>query len=452
VSQHAALLPSPRASSLAASRLAEDLALPLEIEVGRWPVLFRTLMGSVTLVLGLLLLLAAVAPVRELAVAEGQIVPDGSIMPVQHLEGGIVGAILVKAGQVVEAGQVMMRMEPTIARSDLSQLTGRRTSLAAARIRLTALLAGKAPDFSTLGADAADVTAEQQELYRRAADSLLKLRELYGARLAQRRADVTAARAELSSLGIQLTANAERLTLREKLMQEGYASKNSFLETKVLLEQTRARIAQVNGQETAGLMAGTEVASQLADAEATKRVDWSTELAKTTADLAETEELLAKGRDRAGRVAVVAPTKAMVLEIVPKSVGEVLKPGDVAVSLVPLDGPLIAEVRLRPEDAGYIHEGVPARVKLTAFDPESFGPIDGKVLSVSPTTFRMEKGEPYYRVRLSLSRTSLTLGAAQHMVLPGMVVRAELVTGEKSVLHYLLKPIYRSLDLVFSER
>jgi adhesin transport system membrane fusion protein len=343
-------------------------------------------------------------------------------------------------------------MEPTIARSDLGQLAARRATLAATRIRLTALLAGGIPDFSVIGADAADVVAEQQQLYQRADDSLLKLRELYGARLAQRRAEVAAAQAELSSLNIQLAANFERLSLREKLMNEGYASKNAFLETKVTLEQTRARVAQVNGQEAAGLGAGTEVKSQLADAEATKRVEWSTELTKATADLAETEEMLAKSRDRAERVLVVAPTKALVLEILPKSVGEVLKPGDVAVSLVPLEGPLIAEVRLRPEDAGYIHDGVPARVKLTAFDPEAFGPIDGQVLSVSPTTFRMEKGEPYYRVRLSLSRTKLRMGTEQHMVLPGMVVRAEIVTGEKSVLRYLLKPIYRSFDLVFSER
>ena len=132
-----------RASPLAVSRLADDLALPLEIEVGRWPAMFRTIMGSVTLVLALLLLLAAVAPVRELAVAEGQVVPDGSTLPIQHLEGGMVSAILVKPGQVVEAGQVMIRMEPTIARSDLGQLTARRSALAAARIRLTALLAGK---------------------------------------------------------------------------------------------------------------------------------------------------------------------------------------------------------------------------------------------------------------------------------------------------------------------
>jgi membrane fusion protein, adhesin transport system len=448
----AAKLPSMRASPLAVSHLAEDLALPLEIEVGRWPAMFRTIMGSVALVLALLLLLAAVAPVRELAVAEGQVVPDGSTLPIQHLEGGMVSAILVKPGQMVEAGQVMIRMEPTIARSDLGQLTARRSALAAARIRLTALLAGKIPDFSVIGANAADVISEQQELYQRAADSLLKLRELYGARLAQRRGEVAAAQAELSSLNVQLAANFERLTLREKLMKEGYASKNAFLETKVVLEQTRARVAQVSGQEAAGLGAGTEVRSQLADAEATKRVEWSTELAKVTTDLAETEEMLAKSRDRAERVSVVAPSKALVLEILPKSAGEVLKPGDVVVSLVPLEGPLVAEVRLRPEDAGYIHDGVPARVKLTAFDPEAFGPIDGKVLSISPTTFRMEKGEPYYRVRLSLSRTKMTMGAEQHMVLPGMVVRAEIVTGEKSVLRYLLKPIYRSLDLVFSER
>ena len=154
-------------------------------------------------------------------------------------------------------------------------------------------------------------------------------------------------------------------------MKEGYASKNAFLEAKVVLEQTRARVAQVAGQEAAGLGAGTEVRSQLADAEATKRVEWSTELAKVTTDLAETEEMLAKSRDRAERVSVVAPTKALVLEILPKSVGEVLKPGDVAVSLVPLEGTLVAEVRVRPEDAGYIHDGVPARVKLTAFDPRT---------------------------------------------------------------------------------
>jgi HlyD family secretion protein/adhesin transport system membrane fusion protein len=441
-----------RASPLAVPHLAEDLALPLEIEVGRWPAMFRSIMGSVTLVLALLLLIAAVAPVRELAVAEGQIVPDGLTIPIQHLEGGVVGAILVKPGQLVEAGQVMIRMEPTIARSDLAQLAARRTSLAAARIRLNALLAGKTPDFSVVGANAADMIVEQQELYRRAVDSLSKLRELYGARLVQRRAEVAAAQAELSSLNVQLDANVERLALREKLMIEGYASKNAFLETKVLLEQTRARIAQVNGQEAAGLNAEAEVASQLADAEATKRVEWSTELAKTAAELAETEEMLAKSRDRADRVSVVAPTRALVLEVLPKSAGEVLKPGDPAVSLVPLDGSLVAEVRLRPEDAGYIHDGVPARVKLTAFDPEAFGPIDGQVLSVSPTTFRMEKGEPYYRVRLSLSRTNLKKGTEQHMVMPGMVVRAEIVTGEKSVLRYLLKPIYRSLDLVFSER
>ena len=441
-----------RGPPLAIPYLAEDLALPLEIEVGRWPAMFRTIMGSVTLVLGLLLLLAAVAPVRELAVAEGQIVPDGSTLPIQHLEGGIVGAILVKPGQLVEAGQVLIRLEPTIARSDLGQLAARRVALVAARTRLTALLAGKIPDFSAIGADATDVIGEQRELHRRASDSLLKLRELYGARMAQRQAEVAAAQAELHSLDVQLATNFERLALREKLMKEGYASKNAYLEAKVVLEQTRARYAQVNGLEAAGLGAETEVRSQLADAEATKRVEWSTELAKVTADLAETEEMLAKSRDRAERTSIVAPGRALVLEIVPKSVGEVLKPGDVAVSLVPLEGPLVAEVRLRPEDAGYIHDGVPARVKLTAFDPEAFGPIDGRVLSVSPTTFRMEKGEPYYRVRLSLSRTNLTMGAEQHLVLPGMVVRAEIVTGEKSVLRYLLKPIYRSFDLVFSER
>jgi hypothetical protein len=164
--------------------------------------------------------------------------------------------------------------------------------------------------------------------------------------------------------------------------------------TKCVLEQTRARARPGEWPGRGRIGAGTEVRSQLADAEATKRVEWSTELAKVTTDLAETEEMLAKSRDRAERVSVVAPTKALVLEILPKSVGEVLKPGDVIVSLVPLEGPWSPRFACVPRMPAIFTTALPARVKLTAFDPEAFGPIDGKVLSISPTTFRMEKANP----------------------------------------------------------
>ncbi|MEJ1161948.1 HlyD family type I secretion periplasmic adaptor subunit [Prosthecomicrobium sp. N25] len=430
----------------------DHLALPLEIEAGRWPALFRGLMISVTSAVGILLVLFAVAPIKELSVAEGQVVPEGSTLPVHHLEGGIVAAVLVKAGTVVEADQPILRMEPTAASSDLGQLAARRAGHLAAVIRLKALLAGTAPDFEAAGAATDSAVVENTALYRRERDALAKITETHDSRVVQRSATLAAAESELKSLQTQLAANAERLRLREQLMREGYASRNAYLDAQVQVEQVRARMAQVEGQITAGRGAVAEAKSQRAEAEATKHVEWSTELAKTTAELAEVEQMIAKTRDRVDRLFVRAPVRGIVQDLVPKSPGDVLKPGEPAAHIVPLDGRLLVETRLDPQDSGYVRIGHPARIKLTAFDPEAFGPIQGTVVDISPTTFTNDKGVPFYKATLSLSHTTVTRGRETHQILPGMVARAEIVTGEKSVLRYLLKPIFRSVDLAFSER
>lgn len=439
------LFPSDRPS-------IDHLALPLEIEAGRWPGLFRSIMISVTSAVAILLVLFALSPVKELSVAEGQIIPEGSTLPVQHLEGGIVAAILVKPGQIVDAGADLLRMEPTAARSDFGQLQARRTHLAAARIRLTALLDGTDPNFAAAGEATSPAVAENAALYRRARVSIDKIRETMSARIAQRSAELAAAEAEVATLERQTEANEERLRLRTKLMRQGYASRNAWLDAKIQVEQAKARLLQVQGQIAAGRNAVDEARGQRAEAEAAKRLEWSTELARITTDLAEAEQMLNKTRDRVDRLQVQAPVRAVVQAVVPKSAGDVLKPGDVAVELVPLNERLLAEVRLDPQDAGYVTAGHKARIKLTAFDPEAFKPIEGEVIDISPTTFKNEKGIPYFRATLSLSHTTVQRGQETHTVLPGMVVRAEIVTGEKSVLRYLMKPIFRSVDLAFSER
>jgi adhesin transport system membrane fusion protein len=430
----------------------DHLALPLEIEAGRWPALFRGLLVSVTSAVAILLVLFAVAPVKELSVAEGQIVPEGSTLPVHHLEGGIVQAVLAKAGSIVEAQQPILLMEPTAASSDLGQLATRRASHLAAVTRLRALLAGAVPDFTSAGPPDSPAVIENLALYKREREAMDKLRETQSSRVAQRVSSVAAAEAEMKSLQAQLTANAERMRLREKLHREGYASRNAYLDAQVQLEQTRARVAQVEGQIAAGRSAVAEAKSQRAEAESAKEVEWSTELAKTTAELGEVDQMLAKSQNRVDRLLVRAPVRGLLQDVIAKSPGDVLKPGDAAAHLVPLDGRLLAEVRLDPQDAGYVRIGHPARIKLTAFDPEAFGPIDGTVVDISPTTFMNEKNIPYYKATLSLSHTTVERGGEKHQIIPGMVARAEIVTGEKSVLRYLLKPIFRSVDLAFSER
>jgi HlyD family secretion protein/adhesin transport system membrane fusion protein len=430
----------------------DQLALPLEIEVGRWPSLFRGILLSGTSAVLILVGLLAVSPLKELSVAEGQVIPEGQVLQVQHLEGGIVGELMAKPGHIVEAGQPLIRMDPTAARAELGQLSSRRKSLLAARIRLQALLDGTTPDFTEAGPADDPAVAESRSNFERERESAVQTIALYQTRVAQRSAEAAAAEAELLTLGNQESANVERVDLRGRLFKEGYASRNAFLDARIQLDQVRGRAAQVRGQAEAARSAVLEAKSQLADQQATRRLQWSTELSKTIAELGETEQLMARSRDRVERLYVRAPQRGVVQSMGPKSKGDVLKPGDVAAELVPVGDQLVAEVRLDPQDVGYVRPGLQARIKLTAFDPEAFKPVSGTVKEVSATTFKTEKGQPFYRVLIALDQSTIERGAETHEVLPGMVVRAEIVTGEKSVLRYLLKPIYRSVELAFTER
>lgn len=431
---------------------ASDLALPLEIQAGAWPHIFRGIIALVVGGLALFIVLAALAPLRETATVSGAIIPEAQILPVQHLEGGIVSRIFVKPGDVVEGGAPLIMMEPVGARSDSDQLAARKANLVASSIRLNSLLHGTPPDFAEAGASDSDAVVRQHALYQQELDSLKKTQQLYMSRISQKAAEVASAKSQMVSLQLQIDARAEREQMNRELMRNQLTSKTILLDSKVQLEQAHLQMAQLQGQVEVGQSAMAEIENELADAVSSKRVAWSLELSKVSADIAEAVPMIAKLSDRMERLYVRAPVRAQVHSVTPKSVGDVLKPGEQAVELVPLTGKLVAEIKIRPDDIGYVRPGRPARVKLTAFDSEVFGTIDATVVSVSPTSFENERGEPYFKGVLQLSKSELIHGSEKHEILPGMVVRADVITGEKSILKYMLKPIFRSFDRAFSER
>lgn len=443
---------SPAQTARARRQEAETLALPLEIEAGHWPRLFRGIIASLVLLVVALLALAAVTPLRQLSIADGQVVPEQAVLPLHHLEGGIVGKVHVRVGQVVYPGQTLLTMAATQAQGDLEQLEARRLNLEGARVRLDALLGGSEPDFTSVAERNPAIAHEQNAQHAQERAALEKSRQVHASRIAQRQAELAAAEADLATVEGQVAAQRERLELREKLFLDGLSSRTAFLDAKVMLDQALSRLAQVRGQIAAGQSALQEAADARADSEAARQVAWQSERTRVAAELNETAQMLPRLRDRLERLEVRAPARALVQAIVPRGPGEVVRPGEMLAELVPIGETLLADVRLKPEDAGHVRAGGAARVKLTAFDAETFGAIDATVTTVSPTTIHSEKGEPFYKATLALTRTRLVRGATAHDILPGMVVRAEIITGEKSVLRYLLKPIYRSLDVTFAEK
>jgi HlyD family secretion protein/adhesin transport system membrane fusion protein len=187
----------------------------------------------------------------------------------------------------------------------------------------------------------------------------------------------------------------------------------------------------------------------------------SEERVKAAADLAETEQQLVKLADRSERLLVRAPSDGVVQELAPKSLGEVVRPGDMIARIVPGADELVAEVRIDPKDSGHIHADADAEIRLLTFDSTMFGSVHGKVEFVSATTFNPTPGqgvpgqnnaEPYYKATIRLLQDHVNAGTTSYPIAPGMVLQAHIQTGSKSLLRYMFKPVFNSLDVAFTER
>ncbi len=394
--------------------------------------------------------LAALAPVHEVAIAQGEIIPEGFVQQVQHLEGGIVAEVLVHPGDLVAKDQPLIRLAPVQASSEREQLTSRRINLEQQRRRLAALLSDTAPEFDL---DTPFRHGRQQAaFYRSEVELVERERTTLASRIAQRSAELASLSEEKSALTEQLAIENEQFALRASLFEQGYSSKVNYLNAKSTVVQTRSKLAQATQRALAAADALAEARNLLSEYNAKKTREWSEQVATVSAELAETEATLTRLDDRVDRLFIRSPSVGLVQEIVPIAPGEVIRSGDVVAKIVPQKQQMVAEVKLTPDHIGHVQIGHPVEVKVTAFDSELYGAVSGKVSGISPTTFETQQGEVYYKATVALDRMSVGRGGVDYPLLPGMVVQADIITGSKSVMQYLLKPIYRSLNVAFSER
>jgi len=432
-------------------KLSKKLALPLTLEESGPPRFYQHLLITGGVFLLLAIIWGTVTEIRELARAEGEVTPAGQVQLVQHLEGGIVADILVNEGEVVEKGQPILRLQPVAAEGDLGQLTARRAALTFKLERLNAFVEARPMD-PALAQQNAQLFAEQRELLASAIKAADRQREGLMARIEQRQSEVTSLTNQKGSLKEQVELILEQVNLREGLVEKGLVSRIVYLETKRSLEQTRVQLITTAGSLASAREALREAEFGLEELDATLINTALEDRADAAAELAETDSAIHKLTDRVERLTVFAPVEGIVQDLAAKTIGEVIEPGGLVAQLIPMNDELVAEVRVMPDDIGHIQVGHPASVKITTYDPARFGDIPGEVRRISATTFRDEQDEPYYKVIVALSKAHVGLGAEHHAILPGMVVNAEIITGSKSLVRYLLKPVFRSLDVAFTER
>lgn len=443
--------PPPAAKVAVGSRQMRHLAQSIVLEESGTTPMVRMAILLVCATTALFVAWASFTRVTEVAVTQGQVIPSGQVKTVQHLEGGIVAAILVKDGDLVEAGQPLVRLNPAQALGELEQTRSRRAALMVRAERLRAFIDNRTPDFRDVGAGWDELIADQTALLAAERGSQHAGIAVLQAQYDQKKAEIELFRQQFKGVEQQLTILAEVIQMRAELLERGLQSKVVFLDNK--REQARQQaergrlLAQINASEESL----REMEKRIHERRASLHKDAVEELGKVTAELGEVRETLSRLYDRVTRLEIEAPVRGLVQNLRIHNAGAVIPPGGIVTELVPIDRELQIEARVTTRDIGHVHVGQPVTVKVTTYDFSRYGAIGGNVARLSPTSFLDEQQSAYYKALISL-KTDHVGGNPANRVLPGMSAQADIITGDKTLLQYLLKPIYVAVQQSFHER
>lgn len=414
------------------------------------PLRARVLLRGAAVLLVLLLLWAAFAQVDEVTRGEAKVVPTSQVQIVQSVDGGVVEEILVREGQVVEAGQLLLRVDPTRFASSLGESRVSQLSLRAKAERLQALVQSRPfnPPADLLK-EAPDIVAQERSLYESRRAELSAQISITQSQLSQRQQELNEARArkEQAERGLELVQR--ELAATRPMVATGAVSEVEVLR----LDQQVARLRGDRDQATAQISrvqsAIAEAQRRIEEVQLTARNQMGAELSDTMGRLSALSEGGRALEDKVAKAEIKSPVRGTVKRLLVNTVGGVVQPGREVLEVVPLDDVLVLEAQITPKDIAFLRPGLEATIKFTAYDFAIYGGLKADVENISADSVVDEKGNAFYIVRLRTREASLGEGLP---IIPGMVAQVDILTGKKTVLAYLLKPVLRAKANALSER
>lgn len=419
------------------------LGLTAVLEEATTPYLIRTSTLIVSVAFLSFLVWTGFAKIKEVARTVGEIVPSGHIQVIQHLEGGIVDEILVEEDELVNPGQVLLRIRGESIKADHARLMTRKSLLEQRHARLTAFLNDENPPDSSRPDNAV-----LSGMFLAQSDEVQVLKE----QIVQKNEQIGLLKREQATILKNLSIAKESFQTQKELYEERLVPQTNYLNA---LQEINARKGQLDAmviQIRQAEQAVKEFEWRLQSLGSKSKDNVLQQLAVLEDDLAENKELIDKLNQQISRLELRSPVHGLVKGLEIHTIGGIIPPGQPLMEIVPLDEELVAEVKVSPNDIGHIKTGDHVTVKVTAFDFSRYGSIDGTVSALSATTFTNPQGAPYYKGMIKLDKHYVGNNPEMNKVLPGMIVNADIITGEKSLLAYLLKPIHRSLNSAFIER
>jgi len=416
------------------------------------PILSHLLLWTVVLFIGVLIAWAYFAEIDEVTRGEGKIIPSSQVQIIQNLEGGIISELLVHEGDVVEKDQILLRIDDTRFASTFreSQLQG--VSLTAKIARLTAEVSDQPFALPAQISDAERATWQsEQALYRSRQQELAAGLAVIEQQQRQKTQELRELRARQGPLKRSYDLALKELNITRPLVKQGVMSEVDLLrlerQANDLKGQMDSNLLNIPGAEAAL----AEFQHKSEGAKNAFRSLAQADLNDSQAQLARLSESNTSLVDQVKRTAVRSPVKGTIKQIKVTTLGGVVQPGMDLLEIVPLEDKLLVEARIRPADIAFLHPGQAAMVKFTAYDFAIFGGLPARLEHISADTLTStgERAEPFFLIRLRTERNHL---GQQLPIIPGMTVHVDILTGRKTILDYLLKPLNRMRERALRER
>ncbi len=431
----------------------------------------KILLWAILLFFAIAIAWAAWAQLDKVTVGQGKVIPSGRPQKVQHFEGGLVKKILVQEGELVEKGQQLIHIDDTRFRSDFREREQQVTNLTANALQLAAsiqsikinqdLIVENWQNSVVIETDklifpedlienAASLVARQSAEYRQDLNNLKNQISVLDQQVQQKQQDLVEIKARANNLQRSYNYANKELTITKPLADEGVVPKIELLklerqlnDTKRELTSTELKIPNLTSAIREAILSRIEVALKF-------RSEQQEKLNTAQDKLSSLTESTVGLQDRVNRTIIVSPVTGTIKKMYTNTVGGVIQPGMDLVEIVPTEDALLIEAKIAPQDIAFLRPGLPAIVKFSAYDFTRYGGLKGILEEVSPDTIQDEEGNSFYQVRVRTLQDSF--GNSEKLpIIPGMTASVDIITGKRSVLDYLLKPISHAQQTALRE-
>lgn len=401
---------------------------------------------SIVSFFAILIIWASLAELDETTRADAKVIPSGQTKIIDHLEGGIIRDILVREGQNVEKGQVLIKIDNIVAQARYEEARTHYYQAILSVERLKAQISGTSFEpAQNIVQNAPKDTQDAIARYNTELQNAENQTQIATQEVGQKKQELADFNSRVYQAEKRLEISTEELAMTEQAVKSGASSKAELLRQRKEVNAAQGEIASNKANVARSEAALQQAEEKLGNVHTALRAQYYNELQDAQRRLAEAKDSMTTEKDRLTRTEIVSPVRGTIKELFVHTIGGVIQPGTDMIAIVPLEDNLIVEADVRPKDVAFIHPDMPATVKITAYDFSIYGGLDGKVIDISADAIlNQEKRESFFRVRVKTDKNHLGTDAKPLQIIPGMTATVDILTGKKTVLQYLMKPLTKA--------